>query len=336
MMRRGSWAALLAGLAFAGSDVAHGVVSRQTGRVAEAVMNLEAVGPNAACAARTAPLSQEVQLRAAAFPGSGGPDAKVHVPAGFDPTRRPGIVLYFHGWRGCVSSSLAPEDVPCQPGGPPRTGSNLAAQIDDAHVNAMLVAVELRIDMPSGEPGALAKPGGLRALLQELLGERLVGDLGCALDVDAIDRVIVVAHSGGYQAAAAALRWGDVPQIVEVALLDALYGARDVFDDWISEGIRRGDSGPRRRRFVDLYTCCGGTADESRALAASATRALHGMDPFPALFDDDGGQEPTPEALSHDLVFAKVPRPHEELPRAYTGAIISAAGFAPLGTTPTQ
>jgi hypothetical protein len=311
-------------MALGGGDVAQGVVSRRA---------QPGLAPRSRCATRATSISQELTLRAAAFPGSPAPDATVHVPAGFDPARRPGIVLYFHGWRGCAASSLAPADLPCEPGGPPRTASNLAAQIDDARVNAILVAVELRIDMPTGEPGALAMPGGLRGLLQELLSERLVPVLGCALDVDAIDRVVVVAHSGGYQAAAAAIRWGDLPQIVEVALLDALYGARDVFEDWILEGIRRAGSG--RRRFVDLYTCCGGTEIASRALAASATRALHG-ERSRALFDDDVGEELAPQALMHDLVFARVPRTHEELPRAYTEAIVAAAGFAPTRTTPTQ
>jgi hypothetical protein len=328
-MRRGHFprAALLAGtMALGGGDVAQGVVSRR----AE-----PGLAPRSRCAVRRTSVSQELTLRAAAFPGSPGPDATVHVPAGFDPARRPGIVLYFHGWRGCAASSLAPADLPCEPGGPPRTASNLAAQIDDAGVNAILVAVELRIDMPTGEPGALAMPGGLRGLLQELLSERLVPILGCALDVDAIDRVVVVAHSGGYQAAAAAVRWGDVPQIVEVALLDALYGAGDVFDDWILEGIRRAGSSPGRRRFVDLYTCCGGTEIASRALATRVTTALHG-EPSRLLFDDDEGEELSPQALTHDLVFARVPRTHEELPRAYTGAIVAAAGFGPARTIPVQ
>jgi hypothetical protein len=297
-------------------DVAPGVVSRR------AVLALPT-----ACRPVATGASLEVALRAAAFPGAQAPDATVHVPPGFDPTRRPGIVLYFHGWRGCTASSLAAADVPCSPGGPPRSASNLAAQIDDAGVNAILVAVELRIDRPTGEPGSLAMPGGLRALLQELLGERLAPALGCALDVEAIDRVVVMAHSGGYQAAAAALRWGDVPQIREVVLLDALYGARDVFGDWIDGAVADRERGGSPRRFVDLYTCCGGTDAASRALAASARSLGAGA----ALFDDDSGAgDPTPEALAHDLVFARVPRLHDELPRVTTRAVVAAAGFAPI------
>jgi hypothetical protein len=103
-------------------------------------------------------------------------------------------------------------------------------------------------------------------------------------------------------------------------LLDALYGAREVFEEWVDRAGRG-----TRRRFVDLYTCCGGTDAASRTLAARA-RALGA-----SVFDDDsGGGDPTPEALAHDLVFVRVPHAHDELPRALTRSVVAAAGFAPL------
>jgi hypothetical protein len=187
----------------------------------------------------------------------------VHVPPGFDATRRPGVVVYFHGWNGCAEVALGDDDAPCSDGGDPRVASHLAAQLDATRANALLVAVELRADMPTGEPGQLATLGGLRALLRELFDEHLAADLGrpCSLEVDALERVVVVAHSGGYQAAAAVLAMGDVPSITEVVLLDALYGADEVFARWV------GDAGfDASRRLVDLYTCCGGTLERSRRL----------------------------------------------------------------------
>lgn len=258
-------------------------------------------------------------LRAAAFPGSDATDAAdvaVHVPPGFDATRRPGVVLYFHGWNGCVAQALADDDAPCTPDGDARAGAGLAAQLDEAGVNAILVAVELRVDAPTGEPGQLAAPGDARQLLRELFTEHLAEPLGCTLELEAIDRVVLVAHSGGYQAVASALELGELPRVHEVVLLDALYGADHVFTSWITdalEGSRDGDSAPR---FVDLYTCCGGTLERSRAMARAA-----GLDRA-----DDDTPQPT---LTRPVVFARVAEAHGALPRAYFRAIIEAAGFAP-------
>jgi hypothetical protein len=288
---------------------------------------------SSACEGARDPLPEALffDLRAGAFSGSGHPDVAVHVPPGFDATRRPGLVIYFHGWEGCVEAALSSSDASCSDAGAPRPGSGLASQIDAAGVNALLVAVELRRDMPTGEPGNLAMPAGLRDLLRELFSEHLAAPLGCTLEVDGLDRVVLVAHSGGYQAAASALAMGDVPRITEVDLLDALYGADEVFSRWIEAQLSRFD--PRVSdplRFVDLYTCCGGTAERSRALArgARATLALAGLSR--SVSDDDTESPFDRAALAHRIVFKRVPDPHSDLPRGYFHQLVQEAGFAPL------
>jgi hypothetical protein len=268
-------------------------------------------------------------LRGGAFPGLGHPDVAVHVPARFDATRSPGLVVYLHGWNGCVAAALSADDSACADGGLPRPGADLASQVDDAGVNALLVAIEVRVDMPSGEPGQLAMPGGLRDLLRELFSDHLAGALGCALTVDALDRAVVIAHSGGYQAAASVLSLGDVPRITEVDLLDALYGADDVFADWIKARSARFD--PRVEggvRFVDLYTCCGGTVAGSRALARIAGDTLAAARLGGAFYDDDGDRDVDTDALAHSIVFKRVPREHAAMPGAYVRPLLEAAGFA--------
>jgi hypothetical protein len=260
------------------------------------------------------------ELRGGAFPGSGHPDAAVHVPRGFDASRRPGLVLYLHGWNGCAGAALADDDVPCSDGGDPRRASQLAAQLDAARVNAVLVAVELRVDLPTGEPGQLAMPGDVRALLRELFSERLPDAIGCPIEVDALDPVVVIAHSGGYQAAASILEFGELPSVRQVVLLDALYGADDAFSTWLWD---RKESA----RFVDLYTPGGGTLARSRDLAARTRADAELRD---RVYDDDTEAELDPAALARPLVFKRVPVAHGELPRAYVRAILEAAGFAPL------
>ena len=289
--------------------------------------------PSTACEGARDPLPAALfyELRAGAFSGSDHPDVAVHVPPGFDATRRPGLVVYFHGWQGCVAAALSADDTPCSDSGVPRPGSDLASQMDAAGVNALLVAVELRRDMPTGEPGHLAMPAGLRELLRELFSEHLAAPLGCTLEVDGLDRVVLVAHSGGYQAAAGALALGDVARVTEVDLLDALYGADEVFSRWIRSQAERFDQRVNDPlRFVDLYTCCGGTAERSRALVHSsrASLALAGL--ASSLSDEDAESQVDRAALAHGIVFKRVPGPHSDLPRAYFRQLVQEAGFAPL------
>jgi hypothetical protein len=276
------------------------------------------------------------ELRAGAFPGSARPDVAVHVPRGFDATQRPGLVVYFHGWEGCVAAALSPDDTPCTDAGMPRPGADLASEFDAAGVNALLVAIELRSDMPTGEPGKLAMPAGLRDLLRELFAEHLAAPLGCTLDVDALDRVVLVAHSGGYQAAASALATGDVA-VTEVDLLDALYGADDVFSHWIASQAPRFDPSVNNPlRLVDLYTCCGGTAERSRALAQRSSDLLVGAGLSQAFADDDRESPLQPGALAHGVVFKRVSGPHGSLPHTYFRELVQAAGFAHIENYPSH
>jgi len=272
------------------------------------------------------------KLRSAPFGAEGRPDVAVHVPPGFDASWRPGVVAYFHGWNGCVSAAVADEPTVCSEGGAPRPAGNLARQLDDAGINALLVAVELRADMPTGEPGELMTPGGFRSMLREIFTDDLATPLGCVLDVDALDRVVLLAHSGGYQAAAAALEYGDVTRVTEVALLDALYGAEDSFSRWFGGQLRRFDGEVAEPlRFVDLYTCCGGTTERSRAMARFVANALSHDGLSRSLYDDDGPGEPDVDALAHPVVIKRVAAAHGDLPRVYVRPLLAAAGFARVG-----
>ncbi|HTB79082.1 MAG TPA: hypothetical protein VK762_37825 [Polyangiaceae bacterium] len=296
------------------------------------------VAPRSACegAREATPAALFYELRTGAFAGSAHPDVGVHIPPGFDATRRPGLVIYFHGWEGCVAAALSPDDAPCTPDGMPRPGADLASEIDAAGVNALLVAIELRSDMPTGEPGRLAMPAGLRDLLRELFEEHLAAPLGCTVEVDGLDRVVLVAHSGGYQAAASALAMGDVA-VTEVDLLDALYGADDVFSRWIASQAPRFD--PRVNnplRFVDLYTCCGGTAERSRTLAQRSIDTLAAVGLTQAFTGDDAESPLEPSALAHGVVFKRVTGPHGSLPRAYMRDLVLDAGFARIENYPSH
>jgi hypothetical protein len=288
-------------------------------------------GLQSACEGGPAPVAAalEYELRGGAFPGSQPPDVAVHIPPGFDATRRPGLVLYFHGWQGCVRAALSATDVACGDDGAPRAGADLIAQIDASRINALLVAVEVRADALTGEPGQLAMPGGARSLLQELFAEKLAAPLGCTLGPDALDRIVVVAHSGGYQAAASVLEAGDLPRISKVELLDALYGGQDIFARWIADDAARFDSQlSDGLRFIDLYTCCAGTLSSSRSMARRAKDILGSAALAQGVREDDSGSDLDEKDLAAPVLFKRVSRAHADLPRAYVRALLEAAGFA--------
>jgi hypothetical protein len=260
-----------------------------------------------------------LDLRSRAFADADGPAVGVHVPPRFDAGRGPGVILYFHGWNGCVRVALGDEDAPCVEDGPDRAASSLAAQLDESGVNAMLVGIELRPDVASGDPGGLAEPGRVRALLRELFVEHLALPLGRTIDVDALGPTIVVAHSGGYQAAAATLALGGV-RVDDVVLLDALYGADDVFGSAVRGGVR----------LLDLYTCCGGTDGHSRALAAALAPTRDGTardakgdggEGHRSALIDDGDADLDPTTLTHTVFFKRVPAAHARLPQLYARVV---------------
>jgi pimeloyl-ACP methyl ester carboxylesterase len=283
-----------------------GVLSRAS--VAIAALVAMADSPPRWPEADQSPQSQTwlLELRSRAFVDAEGPAVAVHVPPGFDAGGGPGVILYFHGWNGCVRVALGDDDEPCVEGGPDRKASSLAAQLDQAGVNAMLVAIELRPDVESGDPGKLAEPGRVRAMMQELFVEHLALPFGRTLDVDALGPTIVVAHSGGYQAAAATLARGGV-RVDDVVLLDALYGADDVFGSAVRAGVQ----------LLDLYTCCGGTDGHSRALAAALVPTHRDGD----VMVDDGDSDLDPTTLTHTVFFKRVPAAHALLPQLYARVI---------------
>jgi hypothetical protein len=270
-------------------------------------------------------------LRSAPFPDASSPSVAVHVPDGFDPSNRPGVIVFFHGFDNCIQNVVGSVDSPCTEGGAPRDALHLVDQLDAARVNAILVAVETEVDVAAGNPGQLTTPGDFRALLHELLTEHLDAAIGCQLDVGDLDRVVVSSHSGGYEAAANAISVGMVPEVREVDLLDSLYGYTAVFDEWVGASAVRFD--PARTdglRWMDIYTQTGGTAANSRAMAVAAEGWLAeaGLDGS-ELFDDtidvlEAG------AYAHPVVFKLTGLAHGDVPKVYFGELARESGFATI------
>jgi hypothetical protein len=269
------------------------------------------------------------ELRSAPFPGTGHPDVAVHVPARFDATRHPGLVVYFHGFENCVANVVGSVDTECTPGAGTRSAMHLVDQLDDAHVNAILVAIQLPYDVRWGDPGQLATSGDFSALIHELLSEHLDALIGADLDVGDFDPVVVGTHSGGYEAAAAVLAGGGVQNIREVDLYDSLYGETNVFDDWLTAGASRLDpSQPAAVRFMDVYTLTGGTDGNSQLMATNAAGWLADAGVATNLLDDRTTD--TEGVGDYAVIFKASALAHDDLPRYYFEEFLQSGYLAQL------
>jgi hypothetical protein len=159
----------------------------------------------------------------------------VHVPAGFD-VRKPGvIVVFFHGHGATLSRDV-------------RDRQLLPAQISESGVNAVLVAPQLAYDAADSSAGKFWERDGFQRFMTEAADQlaRVYGDPR-TVDYFANMPVVVVAYSGGFEAAAWSLHVGGLgKRVTGVVLMDAIYGHLDKFASWIAKN--------RQAFFVSSYT----------------------------------------------------------------------------------
>ena len=149
--------------------------------------------------------------------------ALLYIPRGFDPRRPAVMIVYFHG-----NNSTLERDV--------RDRQGVPRQVADSGLNAVLVAPQFAVDARDSSAGRFWEPGVFGEFLHEAAGHlaELSGNNALQGVFDQMP-VIIVAYSGGYMPASAALDVGNVGGRVEgVILLDALYGETGKFADWIA------------------------------------------------------------------------------------------------------
>lgn len=198
------------------------------------------------------------ELENAPYPAENGKytDASVivFVPARFRLPRsgKVDFVVHLHGHATTAARAVA--------------GHKLREQLDESRQNAVLVVPQGPVNAADGDFGKLMRPGGLAALLGEVLREASRKSAGAGLaKASGVGRVILSAHSGGYRAAAACL--ATKLDLREVFLFDALYGEWETFARWLAEE-------PETRKLVSYYV--GGRPRElSLALAGWLTE--HGV-----------------------------------------------------------
>lgn len=200
-----------------------------------------------------------LELEHAPFPAPGAwyRDATVlaYVPRHFRPSRdgSVAVIVHFHG-----HNSTAPRAM---------VAHQLREQLYDSKQNAILLVPEIAVLARDSSAGKLEHQGGFARLVDDALATMASGKL---LPAGAKPgRVSVSAHSGGYHAAACALRAGGI-EVHETYLFDALYADVEVFRDWVIAG--RGKSMSKRHKLVSYYTA-GTTETNTRKLFAELAQA---------------------------------------------------------------
>jgi hypothetical protein len=133
------------------------------------------------------------------------------------------MIVYFHGHGARLKRDvLRRQRVP--------------AQVTASGMNAVLVAPQLALNAADSSAGKFWEPGAFGRFLGEAAQAlaKLHGDPRSVRTFASMP-IIIVAYSGGYQAAAwCATRGGIKNRLRGVVLLDALYGELDKFASWIA------------------------------------------------------------------------------------------------------
>lgn len=268
------------------------------------------------------------RLRSGTTPPDGRPNAWVYVPRAFDPARPLHVTVLFRGFKNCIRSYVSADGKRCRPGGKIRTGYDVPEQVERSGTSSLVVVPELAYDEPSSDPGKLGDPGGLRAFLTELVEQALAPDLGAHRFAD-VERVALMASSGGYQALLPALAHGGVEAVRDVYLLDALYVDAPALNAFVEGHL--GDFRPdaeRPARFAMIYCHHGsGTRKESVGFGARAVARMveAGLGSWAATGEDAEG---APDAvLRAPVVVLGTTRMHDTIVRDYLWKLLAASGI---------
>jgi hypothetical protein len=214
---------------------------------------------NAACAQWT----RSLELVNAPF-DQPGPDAIVHAPAGFDPSSPIELVVFLHGYRGCIEVLAASGPARCGQRAEPQPGWALLDHHDEAGTNTLFVLIQLAFDRADGSAGRFQRHARFRAFLDELLGQ--IPELGARRGVHDLASLTILAHSAAFETSLAIVRQGGIDELdTRLVLLDALYAGGPTFLEWVAASPRR--------RLINIHGRRGSTADRSRDLRRRARRA---------------------------------------------------------------
>ncbi|MET0390247.1 MAG: hypothetical protein ABW321_30025 [Polyangiales bacterium] len=275
--------------------------------------------------AQTPPTAASFELAAslehAAFRVPGAPSVIVHAPARFDPHKPLQLVVFLHGYSGCVAVLMGRGETRCKPrDGKTHPGWDLGRVHDAAGTNTLFIVPQLAYMKRDGDPGAFGRAGGFRAFLEELLRGPLAPKLGAARTLADVARIDLFAHSGAYRAALAIVEQGGLPDrlLRSVVLLDALYGETPRFAAYVERRV------PEGLHFVAIGLGQGTPAREGRGLMASLRKRL----PASQLAEVEAAGIADAVAR-HAVVIASGTPPHRLVPETHLAEVLAALHRSP-------
>lgn len=192
-----------------------------------------------------------IELPTAPFPhrsaGFGDARVRIFVPDALRDVGEQDLVVHFHGHSTDLDQTLA--------------GHLYQQHVCASGVNGVLVVPQGPVQTPSGNFGKLMDPGGLAALVQQVL---VVLYREGSIVSPRLGELVLTAHSGGYAALATNLD-ADVNAlpVAHVHLYDALYGYTSRFVDYAAAG----------GRLRSNYTPFGGTVEQNQQAIAALEQA---------------------------------------------------------------
>lgn len=228
-------------------------------------------------------------------PVQGAPQVIVQRPS--EPSSAVDVVLYFHGYEGCIEVLASRGPAACRAGDRPTEGWDLLGAHRASETTTWFVVVQLAFMERSGRPGTFARAGQAARFVDEVL-QRVAQARGEA--PSALRSVTIAAHSAAFETTIAVLRQGGFgARLTRVLLLDAMYSGGPVFLRWARDASTN--------TLVALATPGGTTAARAQALRPSVPRAraiLGDVNQLAAI---------TPGAIA----LLTVRGPHRDVPHRY-------------------
>lgn len=196
-----------------------------------------------------------MELANAPFPAPGAgyrdPTVILFVPRFYRAEGAVQTVVHFHGYKNTADAAIKKHQ--------------LREQFFDGKQNGVLIVPQLAHLAADIACGKLEHTGGFARMVNDALttaassakARTAMGDASLPSRPRA-GTLCISAHSGGFHAAAAAVKKGEIA-INETWLFDSLYGETETFREWVLAG--KGKSRKRRHKLVSYYT--GGTTEQN-------------------------------------------------------------------------
>lgn len=263
--------------------------------------------------------------------GFGKSNLFAYVPAAYRADRPLRVVVVFHGFQTCLDSLVGDAAVPCKPWDAPRVAIDIPSQVEKTGTGALVLVPQLAYDEKLGDPGVLDNGPALEKLARDAIEGPLADALG-PRKLEDVERVAMIAISGGYQALYAVLgpeghgAFGD--KLRDVYLLDAYYAEEGAVDSWLWKNLADfAPNAPHPRHLGIVYSGLESTRVYSQAFAARVAVAMQKDGLATGFLHRDTPHEPTAEELATPVSFVFSSREHDDIPRTDLGRVMAACGI---------